>query len=104
MRKKLIAANWKMHKTPTETQAFFRDFLPLVADHTRDEITVCPPFVDLPAAVEILKARGMRAKQIYAAQLENWGRGTSYGSARLGGLAWMIDSQLSERFVVPATK
>ena len=47
MRKKLIAANWKMYKTPEQTAAFFRDFLPLVADHTRDEIVVCPPFIDL---------------------------------------------------------
>jgi triosephosphate isomerase len=51
-RKKLIAANWKMYKTPDQTREFFRDFLPLVKDHTRDEITVCPPFIDLPAAVE----------------------------------------------------
>ena len=43
MRKKLIAANWKMYKTPEQTAAFFRDFLPMVADHTRDEIVVCPP-------------------------------------------------------------
>jgi triosephosphate isomerase (TIM) len=55
MRKKLIAANWKMYKTPTETQTFFRQFLPLVANHTRDEITVCPPFVDLHAASESTK-------------------------------------------------
>jgi len=51
MRKKLIAANWKMYKTPEETAAFFRDFLPLVAEHTRDEIVVCPPFIDLHTAV-----------------------------------------------------
>jgi len=51
MRKKLIAANWKMYKTPDQATAFFRDFLPLVAGHTRDEIAVCPPFVDLAAAV-----------------------------------------------------
>ncbi len=51
-RKKLIAANWKMFKTPDQTREFFHDFLPLVKDHTRDEITVCPPFIDLPAAVE----------------------------------------------------
>lgn len=55
-RKKLIAANWKMFKTPDQTREFFRDFLPLVKDHTRDEITVCPPFIDLPAGVEC--ARG----------------------------------------------
>jgi len=52
MRKKLIAANWKMYKTPEQTTEFFREFLPMVADHTRDEIVVCPPFIDLRAAVE----------------------------------------------------
>ena len=52
MRKKLIAANWKMFKTPDETRDFFREFLPLVSGHERDEILVCPPFVDLPVAVE----------------------------------------------------
>jgi len=51
MRKKLIAANWKMYKTPEQTAAFFQEFLPLVAAHTRDEIVVCPPFIDLSTAV-----------------------------------------------------
>jgi triosephosphate isomerase len=59
MRKKLIAANWKMYKTPDEARAFMRAFLPLVADHTRDEIVICPPFIDLPAVVEA--ATGSRA-------------------------------------------
>lgn len=56
MRKKVIAGNWKMYKTPDQTAAFFRDFLPLVQTHTRDEIVICPPFVDLHAAVDA--ARG----------------------------------------------
>jgi len=55
MRKKLMAANWKMYKTPDQTRDFFRDFVPLIADHTRDEIAVCPSFVSLPAAVEAAK-------------------------------------------------
>ena len=55
MRKKLMAANWKMYKTPDQTREFFRDFLPLVEKHDRDEIAVCPPFVDVPAAVEAAK-------------------------------------------------
>ena len=59
MRKKLIAANWKMYKVPDDTHDFFRNFLPLVADHTRDEIVVCPPFVDLPAAVEAAKGSNL---------------------------------------------
>lgn len=52
MRKKVIAANWKMYKTPEQAQQFFREFLPLVAGHDRDEIVVCPPFIDLPVSVQ----------------------------------------------------
>src|ERR1700736_6745358 len=52
MRKKVMAANWKMYKTPDQTRDFFRDFLPLVSGHDRDEIVVCPPYVDLAAARE----------------------------------------------------
>jgi triosephosphate isomerase len=55
MRKKLMAANWKMYKTPDQTRDFFRDFLALVEKHDRDEIAVCPPFVNVPAAVEAAK-------------------------------------------------
>ena len=54
-RTKVIAANWKMYKTPDRTREFFRDFLPLVAGHTRDEIVVCPPYIDLAEAVESAK-------------------------------------------------
>src|SRR5512146_2637682 len=56
MRKKLLAANWKMYKTPDQARQFLRDFLPLVHGHSRDEIVVCPPFLCIPAALEI--ARG----------------------------------------------
>ena len=41
-----------MYKNPDQTREFFQAFLPLVADHTRDEIVVCPPYTDLHAAVE----------------------------------------------------
>ncbi len=51
-RTKLIAANWKMFKTPAETREFFSAFLPMIAEHTRDEIVVCPPFVCIAAAVD----------------------------------------------------
>jgi triosephosphate isomerase len=59
MRKKVMAANWKMNKTPDETRDYFRDFLPLVAGHDRDEIVVCPPYTDVAIAIEA--ARGSNA-------------------------------------------
>jgi triosephosphate isomerase (TIM) len=55
MRTKVMAANWKMYKTPEQTREFFQAFLPMVAGHSRDEIVVCPPFLDLPAALEAAK-------------------------------------------------
>src|SRR5712691_1213374 len=54
-RKKLFTANWKMYKTPDQTRDFFREFLPMISKHTRDEIAVCPSFVCLPAAVDAAK-------------------------------------------------
>jgi len=54
-RTKVMAANWKMYKTPDQTRDFFRNFLPLVAGHTRDEIVVCPPYIDLADAMEAAK-------------------------------------------------
>ena len=55
MRRKLIAANWKMYKTPDEARAFVREFAPMVADHTRDDIALFPPFISIPATIEAVK-------------------------------------------------
>src|SRR5689334_15193806 len=52
MRKPLLAANWKMYKTPAETHAFFEAFKPLVAQAAHCDIVICPPFPDLHAAVK----------------------------------------------------
>src|SRR5580704_16569586 len=51
MRTPLMAGNWKMYKTPAETQAFFDAFLPLVAGATGRDAAICPPYVDLPVAL-----------------------------------------------------
>ena len=55
MRRKLIAANWKMYKTPDHAAQFMAAFLPRVSGDTRDEIVVCPPFVDLPQVVDMAR-------------------------------------------------
>jgi triosephosphate isomerase len=59
MRKKLIAANWKMYKTPQQATEFMTAFLPLVAGHNRDEIVICPPLVDIAAVVQAAKGSGV---------------------------------------------
>ncbi len=69
-RKKLMAANWKMYKTPDETRGFFTIFLPLVRDHDRDEIVVCPPYVDLATALESVRGSNIAV----GAQNVHWGK------------------------------
>ena len=59
MRKPLIAANWKMYKTPAEACAYAAEFLPLVAGHTRDQIAVCPPFLALECFAKAMNGSGV---------------------------------------------
>jgi triosephosphate isomerase len=51
-RKTLIAANWKMFKTPDEAVAFTRAFIPLIGKHRHAEIVLCPSPTLLPAVVD----------------------------------------------------
>ena len=69
-RTKLIAANWKMYKTPAEAKAFIDAFLPMVAGHRRDEIAIFPSPVLLPAVIEAAKgsAVAIGAQNIYFAE------------------------------------
>jgi triosephosphate isomerase len=61
MRKKLIAANWKMYKTPDQARDFFRDFVPLVQGHDRDEIVVCPTYLCVDVAVHAARNSNVAA-------------------------------------------
>jgi triosephosphate isomerase len=67
MRTPLMAGNWKMFKTPAETKDFFAKFLPLVEKSTHADIAICPPFIDVPAAVEAAKGTrvGVGAQNCY---------------------------------------
>lgn len=55
MRKPLIAANWKMYKTPAEATAFIGAFLPLVANQEKTEIVLCPSMTSLAVSLEATK-------------------------------------------------
>ncbi|MGH9523991.1 MAG: triose-phosphate isomerase [Terriglobales bacterium] len=60
MRKKVIAANWKMYKTPEQARAFFEEFLPGALSHKRDEIVVCPPYPCIAGAVAAARETNVR--------------------------------------------
>lgn len=49
-RRPIMAANWKMYKTPAETQAFLKSFLPQLPSPLECDVILCPPFPCLSAA------------------------------------------------------
>lgn len=54
-RKTIIAGNWKMNKTPSETKAFAESFKALLPRTKWCDIVVCVPAADLNAAVRAFK-------------------------------------------------
>lgn len=54
-RTKLIAANWKMYKTPAHAEEFLHICLPHLAAHATCEIVICPPFTSLAAVAHAVK-------------------------------------------------
>jgi len=92
-RKALIAANWKMYKTPAEAQAFVDAFLPLVAGHTRDEIALFPSPVLLPAVVAACKGSNVAVgcQNIHFAEEGAYTGETSVGQLKaVGGTHTLI--------------
>lgn len=54
MRRKIIAGNWKMNKTPSETVTLINELKPLVASKEADVI-FCVPSISLTTALEAVK-------------------------------------------------
>ncbi|MBR6773352.1 MAG: triose-phosphate isomerase, partial [Clostridia bacterium] len=54
MRRRIIAGNWKMNKTVSETRDFVNGLKPLAAD-AECEVVLCVPFTDVAIAAETAK-------------------------------------------------
>ena len=57
---RLIAGNWKMHKTPSETKAYLEKFLSIIKSYEDREVLVCPPFTSLLVASEMTSDSGIK--------------------------------------------
>ena len=55
MRKPLIAANWKMNKTVSESASLIKKLKKSLKNVKNREIVVCPPFASLSAVSKLLK-------------------------------------------------
>ncbi|MBQ7117927.1 MAG: triose-phosphate isomerase [Clostridia bacterium] len=59
LRKAVIASNWKMNMTPSQTTALIEEMKPLVAG-ADCEVVLCVPFVDIAAAIEAAKGSNIK--------------------------------------------
>ena len=59
MRKKIIAGNWKMNKTPSETVKLINELKPLVATEDAD-VVFCVPAISLTTAIEAAKGSNIK--------------------------------------------
>lgn len=88
-----------MYKTPSETVAFFEKFRLLVVESKHAEIVICPPFVDLTAAVEA--ARGSHVQ--IGAQNMYWAKEGAFTGEVSGpmlsavGCKWVIIAHSERR-------
>src|SRR6476646_6714264 len=96
MRRRIMAGNWKMYKTPRETVEFFERFKPLVANKPANknhcEVVVFPPAICVPAAFAAANGSdiGVGGQNIY------WGKEGAYTGEisgemlRAAGATWVL--------------
>jgi len=60
MRKKIIAGNWKMYKTPAEAVSLVTEMLRTAPPRNDREVVVCPPYVALSRVSQLLKGSSVR--------------------------------------------
>ncbi len=80
-RRKIIAGNWKMNKTPSEAKALCEELLPLVKNDDVD-VVFCVPAVDITTVVEAVKGSNVKvgAENMY---FEDSGAYTGEVSAKM---------------------
>ncbi|UCF78759.1 MAG: triose-phosphate isomerase [Candidatus Eiseniibacteriota bacterium] len=66
-RKKLVAGNWKMYKTPGEAVSLVTQILAAPPPRSDREVVVCPPFVALSRVAHLLKGSPVKlgAQNVY---------------------------------------
>jgi len=58
MRRKMIAGNWKMNKTPTETRALINELKPRIST-SKVDVVLCVPSISILPAVELTQGTGI---------------------------------------------
>lgn len=98
---KLIAANWKMNLTPSQTREYIKTFLPLVEGITDREILLCPPFTSLCVAKELLEGTTIKlgAQNCYYESKGAYTGEVSIGMLKELGVSYIIVGHSERRWI-----
>ncbi|HQX12260.1 MAG TPA: triose-phosphate isomerase, partial [Thermoflexales bacterium] len=90
MRTPFIAGNWKMNKGVSETIVLIGELAPqIAADIARGvEVAVCPPFISLAVAREMLSGTGLK---LGAQNAHPEAKGAFTGEVSVSMLAGLVD-------------
>jgi triosephosphate isomerase len=102
MRRTLIAANWKMHKTRAESEAFARSVRGRVSEAPSCDLLIFPPFFSVPVVAETLAGTGVGvgSQDLY---FEPSGAYTGEVSAQMvadAGAQWVLVGHSERRHVL----
>jgi len=93
MRRKIIAANWKMNMTLNESDTYLENFLLEVADEKGVDIVLVPPFTALARVSELLnKVQNVKL----GAQNMHWEKGGAF----TGEISGAMIRELFARYVI----
>jgi triosephosphate isomerase (TIM) len=92
LRRRVMAANWKMYKTPEQTVAFFERFNALLPAQPRCEIVIFPPGISIPAALQAAEGTPVEigAQNIYWCREGAYTGEISGEMVRAAGAAWVL--------------
>lgn len=92
MRRRIIAANWKMYKTVQQTADFFEQFNPLIDVVVHCEIVIFPVSVNIPAAVQATEETAIRigGQNLFWAREGAYTGETSGEMLHAAGAVWVL--------------
>jgi triosephosphate isomerase len=104
MRRRIIAANWKMYKTPQDTNSFFERFNALAHDVSHCDIVIFPSAIDISTAVAATIGTKIEigGQNLYPGKEGAFTGETSGDMFRAAGAKWILVGHSERRHTVAA--